>query len=150
MKDLRKSWKVITLLALGTVLTLGYVVRSRAFTLIELQAFTIPFEFTSSLTGMVTVTNISQDKNLLVVIAIINAGGTVFQQGSTVEVLPGHTYAFPINRIAATGGPQFLRPVVTVNGVENFSSALIGLHVFNANGQIVQLLPAVQFPFPGN
>lgn len=148
MKNVIKSWKVITLLALGAISILGYAVRSRAFTLIEMQAYTLPYQFNATSTGMVTVTNVSQDKNLLVVIAIINSAGTVVQQGPQTEVSPGHTFAFPIKGPA--GAVQFLRPVVTVNGAENFSSALIGLHVFNGNGQVVNVLPAVQFPFPGN
>lgn len=146
MKTSGRFWKVFSLVALLAILTLGYVVRTRAFTLIENQSFVLPYVFNSSVFGQVKVSNITPDKSLTVSIAIIDDAGTVFQQSPAQTVAPGHTFTLPINRIAVGAAGQSLRPVVTINGAENFSSVLIGLLVFNGNNQIIAIVPAVQLP----
>ena len=141
MKNLRKSWKVITLVALAAILILGYAVRSRAFTLIEQQeSFFLPYIFSPNAIGEVKVTNIS-DVTLTVTIAVFNDGGTIVQTGTPMTVLPGQTITFALLKQATAVS---LRPVVVISGGHNFNGSLAELLVFNANNQIIAALPAVQ------
>lgn len=142
MKNLKKSWKVIALLSMGLIVILGYVEHLRAFTLIENQvSYILPYVFNSAVTGQVKVTNIS-DVNLTVSGEMVEDTGTVFQQFAAATVLPGQTATFHINKSTAA---LSLRPVMVISGGHNFNGAITELLVFNANAQIIELLPAVQF-----
>jgi hypothetical protein len=145
VKKLKKSWKLLILFGLVLIMTLGYVVRSRAFTLIELKLdYMGPYVFSSANFGHVKVTNIS-DVNLSVSAEVFTDGGTVFQQFAAVTATPGQTVTFGITKVAT--GTMSLRPVVEISGGHNLNSAITELLVFNGNNQIIELLPAVQLGY---
>lgn len=142
MKNLRKSWKIIVPVLLGVMLIFGYAVRSRAFTLIELtDVYFHPYIFSPNAIGIIKITNVS-DVTLTLSLEILTDGGaTVAQTITTGTVLPGQTFSFPLNR---QPNAVSLRPVVVVSGGHNMNSTLAELLVFNANNQLIALLPAVQ------
>jgi hypothetical protein len=145
VKRLKKSWKLLILFALVLLMTLGYVVRSRAFTLIELQPIYVPsFFFNSTLTGQVNVTNVS-DVNLSVTAELVEDSGAVLHQFAAKTAVPGQTVSFSTKGLVPAGTTLSLRPVVEVSGGHNFNGAFVELLVFNANNQFIAALPAVQF-----
>lgn len=145
MKKLRKSWRLLILFGLVLIMTLGYVVRSRAFTLIELkQDYMGPYVFNSGNFGQVKVTNIS-DVSLSVSAEVFTDGGTVYQQFAAVTATPGQTVTFGITKLAT--GTMSLRPVVEVSGGHNLNGSITELLVFNGNLQIIAIVPAVQLGY---
>jgi hypothetical protein len=143
VKKLRKSWKLLILFGLVLIMTLSYVVRSRAFTLIEVQPLYVPsYVFNAALTGQVKVTNVS-DVNLSVTAELVEDSGAVFFQFPALTAVPGQTLNFHIGKLAA-GTSMSLRPVVQVSGGHNLNGAFAELLVFNGNNQIIAFLPAVQ------
>jgi|ERR1700730_2260018 hypothetical protein len=144
MQRLRKSWKLLVLFGLLLIMTLGYVARSRAFTLIELVPYyAYPCILSSSVTGQVKVTNIA-DVPLSVTVQLVEDTGVVFHTFAVVTALPGQTVTFRTNGLLANGTSLSLRPVVEVSGGHNLNGALVELLVFNANNQLIAFLPAVQ------
>lgn len=144
MKKLSKSWKLLILFGLVLSMTLGYVVRSRAFTLIELVPYNVyPCVLSSSVTGLVKVTNIA-DVPLSVTVELVEDTGVVFHQFAAVTALAGQTVTFSTRGLLANGTTLSLRPVVEVSGGHNLNGALVELLVFNANNQLIAFLPAVQ------
>jgi hypothetical protein len=144
VKKLSKSWKLLILFGLVLSMTLGYVVRSRAFTLIELVPYNVyPCVLSSSVTGLVKVTNIA-DVPLSVTVELVEDTGVVFHQFAAVTALAGQTVTFSTRGLLANGTTLSLRPVVEVSGGHNLNGALVELLVFNANNQLIAFLPAVQ------
>jgi hypothetical protein len=142
VKKLKKSWKLLILFGLVLMMTLGYVVRSRAFTLIELKLeYMGAYVFSPANFGHLKVSNTS-DVNLSVSAEVFTDGGTVYQQFPAVTVTPGQTVTFGITKVAT--GTMSLRPVVEVSGGHNLNSTITELLVFNGNNQIIAILPAVQ------
>ena len=142
MKNLRKSWKVVIPVVLAVTLIFGYAVRSRAFTLIESEPiYFLPYVFSPNAIGIVKITNIS-DVTLTLSLEVITDGGAVVTQSvSTGTVLPAQTFSFRLN---TQPNAVSLRQVVVVSGGHNPNSTIAELQVFNANGQLIAFVPAVQ------
>lgn len=142
MKNLRKSWKVIVPVVLAVTLIFGYAMRSRAFTLIESQpVFFYPYVFGPNATGVVKITNISDVTLTLSLEVLTDGGAAVTQTVSTGTLLPFQTFSFHLN---TQPNVISLRQVVVVSGGHNMNSTLAELQVFNANSQLIALVPAVQ------
>jgi archaellum component FlaF (FlaF/FlaG flagellin family) len=142
VKNLRKSWKVVIPVVLAVMLIFGYAVRSRAFTLIESQpVYFLPYVFSPNAIGVVKITNISDVTLSLGLEVLTDEGAAVTQTVSTATLLPAQTFSFRLNTQPKAVS---LRQVVVVSGGHNPNSTLAELQVFNANGQLVELLPAVQ------
>ena len=142
MKNLRKSWKVVIPVVLAVMLISGYAVRSRAFTLIESQpVYLLPYVFSSNAIGVVKITNVSDVTLTLSLEVLTDGGAAVTQTVSTGTVLPAQTFSFRLN---TQPNAVSLRQVVVVSGGHNPNSAIAELQVFNANNQLIALVPAVQ------
>lgn len=142
MKNLRKSWKVVIPVVLAVTLIFGYALRSKAFTLIESEPiYLLPYVFSPNAIGVVKITNISDVTLTLSLQVLTDSGTAVTQTVNTGTVLPAQTMSFRLN---TQPNNMSLRQVVVVSGGHNPNSAIAELQVFNANNQLIALVPAVQ------
>lgn len=136
MKHLTTSRKLIALFAIGAILSLCYVMRLRAFTLVELDLLApVPLDFKQSLG--VNVTNISSDP-VEIFISVLNAAGTVVETASnTLEA--NHSFRFSFQNLTGSEGSFSARV-----GSSAANSIISDVTVFATNGEAVVLVPAVQ------
>ena len=116
MKKLKSLWRLLVLFALVATLSLSYVQRSRAFTLIELQLLPA-VQLIDNQAAAVEVSNISSESVDVVVSLFMGDGSMLLSKSATI--VPGRTLTVPYKQ-AATGAGGLIRGVVassTANAV---------------------------------
>jgi len=137
VKNLRKSWKLIVLVAVVTTATIGHVVRSRAFTLIEIL-YLPAVQLVANQSAIVNVSNTSTE-SVEFIVDIYSASGTLLAS-KTVTLPAGQTFALPyLNRLS---GNRTIRAVVSLGTA---SAAVSDLVAFDkTSGEIIAIVPAVK------
>lgn len=142
MKNLRTSWKLIALFAVAAVASTGYVVRSRAFTLIELQ-YLVPEELLVNQTAVVNVSNTSSE-SVEAVVDIYSGNGLLLKQ-RTLSVAAQTT--LPVTyKLPAGAASNWIRAVV---GLGTANVAVTDIGVINpTTGELVVIARGVQLAAP--
>jgi hypothetical protein len=139
MKNSKKSWKPVGLLALAAVLILGLVEQSRAFTLIELleTQYVPAVQLVAFQSAAVNVTNISGN-TIGVMITTTNGNGVVLKQKSQA-VAPGATFT-----VTETAGGLPFRFSTTI-ALDTAQAAVSDVETFDVNtGQVMTVIPMVE------
>ena len=140
MKNLRKSWRLVALFALLAVLSLTYVERTRAFTLIEIQ-YLPAVQVVAGQSAAVKVSNVST-ASVDVVIAIFGGDGGTLLVSKTVSLAAGHTMSFPYSNTLT--GNREIRAVVSLGTA---SAAVSDIETFDkTSGEVMVALPFLLLP----
>ena len=138
MKNLRKSWKPIALFAVAAIVSLCYVVRLRAFTLIEQQALPA-VQLVASQAAVVKVSNTSTQP-VLITVEIVAGNGAILVSKS--ESLPaGQTFNLPY---VEDGGHPTIRGVVTLDTAHVVVSSIMTFNM--TNGEVMVAMPGLLLP----
>ena len=138
MKHFAQSWRLVAILALVAVVSLTYVKRTKAFTLIETQ-YLPAVQLSASQLASVKVTNVTSNA-VEVEISIFADGGKILSQ-RTVTVPAVQTVTIPVQANAA--GPLSFHTVVALGTAH---SAISDVMLFDkTTGQVVAILPYVEF-----
>jgi hypothetical protein len=120
-----------------TTATIGHVVRSRAFTLIEIQ-YLPAVQLVANQSAIVNVSNTSTE-SVEFIVDIYSASGTLLAS-KTVTLPAGQTFALLyLNRLS---GNRTIRAVVSLGTA---SAAVSDLVTFDkTSGEIIAIVPAVK------
>ena len=137
MKNLRKSWKLIAVVAVVATATIGLVVRSRAFTLIEIQ-YLPAVQLVASQTAAVSVSNTSTE-SLEFIVDIYGKNGTLLVS-KTGTLAAGQTFSLPY--LNTLSGNRVIRAVASL-GTANV--AVSDLLTFDkTSGEVIAIAPGVK------
>ena len=138
MKNLKKWWKLIAVFAVVAIVSIGYVVRSRAFTLIEMQ-FLPAVQLVANQRAAVNVSNFSTE-TVTAVIDIFSGNGTLLVT-KTVTIMPGQTFILPY--IHPTGTfPANIRASVSLDTANATVSDIAAFDV--TSGEVNAILPFIK------
>jgi hypothetical protein len=143
MKGLKRWWGLFALVAVAAAVSIGYVARSRAFTLVELDQYLPAVQLVAGQTAAINVSNLSAKSVSANVQVFGGDGGILVTQDLTLQ--PGQT--IPViftNTPAAAGVPAgaMVRGVVMLPNGGHVVSDIATFDV--TTGEIIALLPAVQ------
>jgi hypothetical protein len=138
VKDLRKSWKLIAVFAVAAIASTGYVVRSRAFTLIELQ-YLPAVQLVADQSAAVKVSNVSTE-SVEFVVDIYGGNGTLLVS-KTETLAAGHTYTLPYKQPAGTASNN-IRAVVSLNTAHVVVSDIMTFD--KTSGEAIAILPFIE------
>jgi hypothetical protein len=128
VRNLSKWWKLGALVAVAAGASIGYVVRSRAFTLIELQ-YLGPLELLANQTVVVNASNTSTE-SVEATVDIYDADGSV-KNSKTMSLAAGTTPSVKYTAPAGTS-TNWIRARVSL-GTANAVATDIGVLVRTAN-----------------
>jgi hypothetical protein len=140
VKDLRKSWKLIAVVAVAAIASTGYVVRSRAFTLIELQ-YLPAVQLVADQSAAVKVSNVSTE-SVEFVVDIYGGNGTLLVS-KTETLAAGHTYTLPYKQPAGTASNN-IRAVVSLNTAHVAVSDIMTFD--KTSGEVIAILSGLLLP----
>jgi hypothetical protein len=140
MHRLKSSWKLAAMFAIGAFASLLYVSHSKAFTLIEFQ-YLPAVQLNASQGAAIKISNVSTAA-LLVDISIFTDGGRTFAS-SSVTIPAGETHT--VNFKNPAKGPAGFRAALAFGAA---SSAVADMMLFDTNGNVTALVPAVQLTAP--
>ncbi len=135
MKKLSNSWKAIPLIALAGIVSLCYVVRLRAFTLIETQ-YLPAVQLVPLQTATLAVTNIS-GQAVSASVSIVAGNGTVLASKSP-SIQAGHTFLLPYITPAGTT-PTTIRAMVNLGTAKATVSSLMTFDL--TTGEVIAVVP---------
>jgi hypothetical protein len=135
------NWsRMIAVFALVTVLSLSYVKRTSAFTLIELQNLG-PLEIFQNQTVMINATNTSSESESAVI--DVYAGDGTLLASTSATITHGQTFSVPYTHPAG-GFPGAIRAVVALSAA-NSTVSDIGV-ISPSNGELVVIADGVVTP----
>jgi len=139
LNNLRKSWKLIALFAVVAIVSLCYVVRSRAFVLIENQ-YLPAVQLVANQSAMVKVANVSNG-NINATVDIIADNGTLLVT-KTVSLPPARTFTVSYMNppSMATRG---VRAVIELDTADASVSSIMTLD--KTTGEVIAILPFIKF-----
>ena len=138
MKNLRKSWKVIALFAVAAIVSTGYVIRSRAFTLIEFQ-YVPAVQLVANQLVNVNVSNVSTES--VEIIVDIYAGNGTLLVTKTETLAAGHTFILPYRQPAGTTS-NTIREVI---GLGTANAAVSDVVTFDkTSGEVIAVAPGLK------
>ena len=139
MKNLRTSWKVIALVAVGAILSVCYVIKSRGFTLIEIQ-YLPAVQLVANQSAWVNVSNVAMD-SVDATIAIYSGNGALLAT-KTVTVASGQTSTLKYTHPSGMA-PNNIRAVVSLGTANAVVSDITAADV--TSGQVIAILPFIKF-----
>jgi hypothetical protein len=139
VKHLRKLWGLIAVVALVALLSLTYVKRAKAFTLIEVQ-YLPAVQLVADQSAAICVSNTTTE-SVAAVIDIYADNGTLLVSKS-VTLAPGQTYKLPYKNNLAVS--RDIRGVVSLGTA---SAAVSDLMTFDkTSGEIIAVLIGIIRP----
>jgi hypothetical protein len=144
MRRLKGWWGLFALVAVAAAVSICYVARSRAFTLVELDQYLPAIQLVANQTVAINVSNITDGTVIANVEVLGGNGGTLASQQLTL--LPGQTIPVIFTNTPSPAGvasPATVRGVVTLPNGGHVVSDMTTFDV--TTGEVIALLlPAVQ------
>ena len=137
MKHFRKLWGLIVVFALVAALSLTYVRRARAFTLIELQ-YTIPVELPAGLELVVNLSN-NTSQSVDAVVDIYGRNGTLVEAQKTLTLSANETIAVTYKQPAGTPANWIYARI----GLGTANAVVTDAGIFGTNGELVVIADGV-------
>jgi hypothetical protein len=142
VKNLSKWRKLVMLVAFVLIASMGDVVRSRAFTLIELQ-YLLPLELLASQTVVVNVSNTSKEP-VEAVVDIYGRDGALLVKPTTMTVEAETTLSVTYKQPAGTAS-NWVRARV---GLGTANAVVTDIGILGTNSELVVIANGVKLPPP--
>jgi len=138
VRNLRKWWKLIALFAVAAIVSICYVVRSRAFTLIEFQ-YLPAVQLVASQLVNVNVSNVTAE-SVEIIVDIYSGNGTLLVR-KTETLAAGHTFILPYLQPSGTKS-NTIRAVI---GLGTANAAFSDVVTFDkTSGEVIAIAPGLK------